>query len=394
MLTCTVFSEIMNFSSLVKHLVFELLKKVAIMNRYLKISAFSLIFIITFSLSCRKEPSTETEQPEPKAPTPVDTKVVEPNGVTKAEAEGIAVTVNGIPIMETDIEADIKKMTAQAPPAYVEKNKEQIRRQVLDRRIAIQLIDEKSKAAQITITEEEVLAQVNEIVAQQRMSLEEFKKMLQARDMDYEEWKEQISWGVKLGKLVEVEFGDQLKITDDDANNFYSANIKQYETPEQVRASHILIRPDKGDPNTDPNEAKAEALAKAQDLLRQIKEEGADFVELAKVHSQSPSKDKGGDMGFQPRGAWVASFEKVAFELKVGQISDVVETPYGYHIIKVTDRKEAGVKPFEQVREEIIKMLKQRKQGELFQKYLVQLRAGANIVFPPGKEPPPMPPRK
>ncbi len=381
----------MVFSSLVKQLILELLKKVAIMNRYPKMSAFSLIFIIIFSLSCRKEPSTETRQPEPKAPTPVDTNVVEPNVLSKAAADGIAVTVNGVPIMEADIEADIKKMTAQAPPAYVEKNKEQIRRQILDRRIAIQLIDEKSKAAKITITEEDVLAQVNEIVAQQRMSLEEFKKMLQARDMDYEEWKEQISWGVKLGKLVEVEFGDQLKITDNDANNFYSADTKQFETPEQVRASHILIKPD---PNTDPNEAKAEALAKAQDLLKQIKEEGADFAELAKVHSQSTSKDKGGDMGFQPRGAWIASFEKVAFELEVGQISDVVETPYGYHIIKVTDRKEAGVKPFEQVREEIIKMLKQKKQGELFQKYLMQLRAGANVVYPPGKEPSPVPPLK
>jgi peptidyl-prolyl cis-trans isomerase C len=226
------------------------------------------------------------------------------------------------------------------------------------------------------------------------MSLEEFKKMLQARDMDYEEWKEQISWGVKLGKLVDVEFGDQLRITDNDANNFYSANIKQYEKPEQVRASHILIRPDKSDPNKDPNEAKAVALAKAQDLLKQIKEEGADFAELAKAHSESTSKDKGGDMGFQPRGAWVASFEKVAFELKVGQISDVVETPYGYHIIKVTDRKEADIKPFEQARDEIIRMLKRKRQGEFFTKYLTQIRAEANVVFPPGKEPPSMPPRK
>ena len=366
------------------------------MNRYLTISAFFLIFIITFSLSCRKEPAgeTETERPEPKAPTQVDTKVVEPNKLSKATADGIAVTVNGVPIMETDVEADIKKMTAQAPPEYVEKNREQIRRQILDRRIAIQLIDEKSKAAQITITEEDVRAQVNEIVAQQRMSVEEFKKLIQGRGMDYDEWEEQIQWGVRLGKLVEVEFGDQLKITETDANNFYTSNIQRFETPEQVRASHILIKPDTADPNTDPNEAKAKALTKAQDLLKQIKEGAADFAELAKAHSESTSKEKGGDMGFQPRGAWVASFEKVAFELKVGQISDVVETPYGYHIIKVTDRKEAGVKPFEQARDEIMKMLKQRKQGELFAKYLMQIRSEANVVFPPGKEPPPMPPRK
>ena len=363
------------------------------MKRFLSISACLILFIITFSLSCRKEPAgeTDTKQPETKAPTPVDTRVVEPNESSKTAVNEVAVTVNGVAIMETDIEADFKKMTAQAPPAYVEKNKEQIRRQVLDRRIAIQLIDEKTKAAQITITEEDVLAQINEIIAQQNMSLEEFKKMLQSRDMDYNEWKEQVSWGVKLGKLVQAEFGDQLNVTDDDANDFYTANIKQFETPEQVRASHILIRPDKSDPNIDPNEAKAEAMAKAQGLLKQIKEEDADFAELAKVHSQSPSKDKGGDMGFQPRGAWVASFEKVAFEMEVGKISDVVETPYGYHIIKVTDRKEAGIKTFEQAKDNIIKMLKQQKQRPFITKYIDSLKAGAKIVYPPGKEPPLVP---
>ncbi|MGB2809978.1 MAG: peptidylprolyl isomerase [Sedimentisphaerales bacterium] len=363
------------------------------MKKYLTILACLVIFIVVFG--CRQKPSaeTETERAEPNAPAQIDTKAVEPKQVAKAAADGVAVTVNGVAITEKEVDADFKKMTAHMPATSVEQNKVEFRQQILDRIIAVRLIDEKSKATKITITDEDVRAQVAEIAAQQGVSVEEFKKMLLSRGMDYDEWEEQIRWGVKLGKLVEADFGDQLNITDTDANNFYSANIKQFETFEQVRASHILIRPDKADPNTDPNEAKAEALAKARDLLRQIKEEGADFAELAKVHSQSPSKEKGGDMGFQPRGAWVASFEKVAFELEVGQISDVVETPYGYHIIKVTDRKEAGVKPFEQARDEIIKMLKQRERMGFFGKYLMKLRAEAKVVYPPGKELPPVAPR-
>lgn len=361
------------------------------MKRYLTVSTWLVILIVAFG--CRQKPSVETEneRPEPNAPAQDDTKVVEPKQATKAAADGVAVTVNGVAIMETDIEADIKKMTAQAPPAYVEQNKERFRQQALDRRIAIQLIAEKAKAAKITVTEEDIRAQVKEIIAQQRMSVEEFKKMLKSRGMDYDEWEQQVQWGVMLGRLVEADFGDQLTITDTDANNFYSANIKQFDTPEQVRASHILVQPDTTDPNTEPNEAKAKALAKAQDLLKQIKE-GADFAELAKATGGYPSAPRGGDLGFRPIGVWDEPFEKVAFELKIGQTSDVVETRFGYHIIKVTDRKEASHKTFEQAVDEIKSTLKRRKQNELFQKYLVQLRTEAKIVYPPGKEPPPPPP--
>ncbi len=362
------------------------------MNRYLTILACLVIFIVAFG--CRQKPSaeTETERAEPNAPAQIDTKAVEPKQVAKAAADEVAVTVDGVAITEKEVDADFKKMTAQMPATFVEQNKVKFRQQILDRIIAIRLIGEKSKAAKITITDEDVRAQVAEIAAQQGMSVEEIKKMLQSRGMNYDEWEQQIRWGVKLGKLVEAEFGDQLKITENDANNFYSANLKRFETPEQVRASHILVKPDMTDPNIDPNEAKAKALAKVQDLLKQI-EEGADFATLAKANSDCASKAKGGDLGYFGRGRWEAPFEKVAFELKVNEVSDVVKTQLGYHIIKVTDRNEAGVNPFEQARDEIIKMLKQRKQRELFAKYLMQLKAEAKIVYPPGKEPPPVTPR-
>ncbi|MHC4642837.1 MAG: peptidylprolyl isomerase [Planctomycetota bacterium] len=360
------------------------------MKRYLTISILLTVFVMVFGLSCRRKPSAESQEPGPKTPAGNEADAVESKQETKAAADGVAVTVNGVAIMEKDIDADFKKMTAQAPPAYVEQNKEQFRRQVLDRAIAIKLIDEKAKAAKITVTEEDILAQVNEIAAQQRMSSEDFKKMLQSRGMDYDEWKQQIQWGVMLGKLVEADFGDQLNITDTDANNFYSANIKQFDTPEQVKASHILITP-VTDPNVDPNEAEAGALAKAQDLLKQVKE-GANFAELATANSDCPSKAKGGDLGYFGRGGMAPPFEKAAFALKVNEVGDIVKTQFGYHIIKVTDKKEASRKTFEQAKQEIVRTLKQQKQRELFAKYLEQIRAEAKIVYPPGKEPPPVTP--
>lgn len=362
------------------------------MKRYLTISAWLVIFVVAFGLACRQKPSAETEsgRPEPNVPAQIETEVVEPKRVAETAADAVAVTVNGVAVTEKEVDADFKKMTAQMPAAFIEQNKVKFRQQILDRIIAIRLIDEKIKAARIVVTEEEVLDQIKEIAAQQGVSVEEFKKMLQSRGMDYDEWGQQIRWGVMLGKLVEAESGDQLKITENDANNFYTSNIQRFETPEQVRASHILIKP-VTDPNIDPNEAKAKALAKAQDLLKQVKEEGADFAELAKANSDCPSKAKGGDLGLFGGGRMVPAFDKVAFTLKVNEVSDVVQTQFGYHIIKVTDKKEASRKTFEQAKDEIIKMLSQRKQRELFTKYLEKLKAEAKIVYPPGKEPLPTP---
>jgi peptidyl-prolyl cis-trans isomerase C len=147
--------------------------------------------------------------------------------------------------------------------------------------------------------------------------------------------------------------------------------------PEQVRVSHILIQSELADPNI----AKAEAKAKAQDLLQRIKD-GADFAELAKAHSDCLSASKGGDLGFFPRGESTPKFEKVAFELEIGKISDIVETEYGCHIIKAMDHKDASVVSYAQAKDDIIKELTEKKQLEFAEKYISSLKAQANIVFP------------
>ena len=144
------------------------------------------------------------------------------------------------------------------------------------------------------------------------------------------------------------------------------------------------------DPNVDPNEDKANARAKArekaEDLLKQIKD-GADFAELAKSHSACPSAPQGGDLSFFPRGQTTPVFENAAFEMEVGQISEIVETEYGYHIIKATDHKEAGTIAFDQVKNNIIMQLTQTKQSEIAEEYIESLKAGAKRVYPAGKEP-------
>jgi peptidyl-prolyl cis-trans isomerase C len=131
----------------------------------------------------------------------------------------------------------------------------------------------------------------------------------------------------------------------------------------------------------DPNEAKARARTKIEGLLKQIKD-GADFAELARANSVCPSAPQGGDLDFFPRGKTTPAFEKVAFELQVGQISDVVETEYGFHIIKATDHEDPTDITFEQAKEKIIEQLTAEKQSEFADEYLKKLMAEAKIVYP------------
>jgi peptidyl-prolyl cis-trans isomerase D len=147
-----------------------------------------------------------------------------------------------------------------------------------------------------------------------------------------------------------------------DIQRFYSSHLDQYRLPERVKVRHILITtpPPGADGKTD-QKAVDEARAKATDVLKQLKA-GGNFAELAKKYSQDPgSADKGGELGWAQRGGFVPEFEKVAFALNPGQISDLVQTSFGFHIIQGEEKDTARVKPLAEVKDEIEKQLKAEK---------------------------------
>jgi peptidyl-prolyl cis-trans isomerase D len=153
-------------------------------------------------------------------------------------------------------------------------------------------------------------------------------------------------------KYVLIDFdGLRAKITIPaaDVQQAYNTNIEQYSTPEQVRASHILLKTEGKDDAT--------VKAKAEDLLKKAKG-GADFAELAKANSEDEGSAKnGGDLDFFGRGRMVPEFDQVAFQLQPGQLSDLVKTQYGYHIIKVTDKKAASTRSIDDVRQQLTDQL-------------------------------------
>ena len=141
----------------------------------------------------------------------------------------------------------------------------------------------------------------------------------------------------------------KVKVTDKDVEEYYKNHPKEFEKPETVKARHILIG-FKGDMTEDQ---KKELRKKADDVLKKAKG-GDDFAQLASEYSDDPgSKTKGGELGYFPKGNMVPEFENAAFNLKPGVISDVIETPYGYHIIKVEDKKAAEMPAFDSIKEQV-----------------------------------------
>jgi len=330
-------------------------------------------------------------KPEVKAEVPAAPEakvmVAEPNaGKVAAEDNGIAATVNGIVIKDAEVDAKVstymERMAAQIPPNMVEQYRTQIRGQALESMIVEQLLAEQVKKMGISITDKDVNDKLNEIIAAQPggMTMESFKAMLAAQGQSFDVVKGQIKKTLGYEKLLGA-----VEVNDAEAKAFYDENKEDFNKPEQVKASHILI---KVAPTATPEE-KTAAKAKIDGLLKQVKG-GGDFAALAKENSDDPgSKIMGGDLGFFDRNTMVKEFADTAFAMKVGQVSNVVETQYGYHIIKVTDRKEGGLTSFDKAKADIVRSLQDKKKNELFRQLIEKVKAGAKIEYPPGKEPKP-----
>jgi peptidyl-prolyl cis-trans isomerase D len=170
----------------------------------------------------------------------------------------------------------------------------------------------------------------------------------------------------------------QAAVTDDDIKSYYEQNKKQYSTEEQRRASHILIEVKKDASAAD----KAAAKAKAEGLAAQLRKNPGDFAKLAKANSQDPgSAENGGDLGFFDKGAMLKPFADAAFSLKQGEISDPVESDFGYHVIEVTGIKPAAVKPLESVKDEIAGEIKKQIAAKKYSEMADQF---GNLVYENG----------
>ena len=291
-------------------------------------------------------------------------------GMAAPAPDAVIATVNDSEILQTDVDFIFtnlvlpqvqQQMQGQELPA---EQVVMIQRNILDQLIVQKLILEEAFSLNVIANEE--------MLTQQMESAKQFMP-----DVDTERLEKLLKDDLTVQQAIQEAVVAALSVSDEEAQSYYDGRTEQFLQPEQVQASHIivLLEPDA------EQEAKDAARQKIDEVLVKA-QAGEDFAELAKEFSEGPSKDAGGDLGFFSRGQMVPEFEDVAFAMNEGDISDVVETQFGYHVIMVTGKKAGGQIAFEDVAEQIRQTLLNEKTNAGINAWIDTLRANATIDVP------------
>jgi peptidyl-prolyl cis-trans isomerase C len=294
----------------------------------------------------------------------------------------VAATVNGTKITEGQInkilQARMEQLAGRIPENMRDQYSQQLRKRILDQLIIEELLTQKEKQKNIDVNQTELDSAINKMMKEQNLTVDEFKSLLKAYGTTFAEYQDNMHKKLAFEKLMDSEFAGKITTpTEEQEKAYYNENIQMFQEPESIHARHILIMPSK---EGDPNKAKAVAKAKAEKILKELKA-GADFNDLAKKDSNCPSAPNGGDLGTQPRGSYVPEFEKAAYALKPGQMSDVVETQFGYHIIKLVAHNDANTVTFEKAKDKIEKALTDKQKEDIVVAYIQQMKKAADIKY-------------
>jgi len=249
-----------------------------------------------------------------------------------------------------------------------------VERDILDELIGRELLrQEGSKHIPVDI-DKQVQEQIDQVTAQVG-GQEQLKKTLAETGITPDEYAKRVRDNVIIRGAIESAVDKEVKIAPEDVRAYYDKNPDQFKQPEMVRASHILIRcaPDATD------EVKKEKRTQI-DSVRALVKGGEKFADVAKKFSEDPgSGANGGDLGFFGRGQMVPEFDAAAFSLKTNEVSDVITTQFGYHVLMVTGHKPAQTVPFDQVKDDLAKFLKQRKGNDVTRDQVASLRKAAKV---------------
>lgn len=283
--------------------------------------------------------------------------------------------VEGKQIKPSDIEGPLNALAARSgkkPEELTDAERLAAARMVVDNLIVQELVNK--RAANEAVSDEEVNARFSKM-AEQFPDPQKFDEQLKQAGLTRETLKERIKEGLRGNKWLEAQISGKADVTEDEAKGFYDSHPEAFKAPEMVRASHILIlTPEDATPEVLKEKEKAINAAAARIA------KGEDFAKVAKEVSEDPgTKEKGGDLDFFPHQAMVPEFADAAFALKENEVSKVVKSKYGYHIIKQTGHKEARTIPFEEAKPRLTAYLGTQKKQQVVQAFLKDLVAKADV---------------
>lgn len=280
-----------------------------------------------------------------------------------------------------EIESQGKAMRISSINDIPKEERAQFRKMVLNNMLEKMLILESAKEKKLTVSDDDMQAEMKELKG--RFPDEAaFQSALQQQNIKEKDLEEKIRESMTIRKVMESVADTTPTITEQQLKEYYDENPDRFKQEEEVRASHILIKVDKG---ATPDE-KSAAKKKIEEIRDKITK-GGDFAKLANEFSDCPSgKRSGGDLDWFGKGRMVPEFEKAAFNLKPGEMSDIVETSFGYHIIKVTDKRSAKTIGYDEVKADLRQDLINREKGKKFMDWLKERKNKVTFMNPEDKE--------
>jgi len=254
----------------------------------------------------------------------------------------------------------------QELPQLVERAREQA--------VGTKLLMDEAARSNLEVSEEDIESQLGKVV-EQVGGVEAFKKALEQQQIDEVAFREQLKQGCRVDKLIQESTKGVCDPTEDDLKNYYEDHKDDFQNEERVLAQHILVTPD-GTEEASKNAARQ----KISDIKERVAS-GADFSDEAAAHSMCPSGKEGGSLGWFGRGMMVPEFDTAVFDMNVGDVSDIVETQFGYHLIYKTDHEPANEASYEDARPRILELLRHSRRGEAVTAYVNSLKAGATIEY-------------
>ena len=310
-------------------------------------------------------------------------KPIQPNPLT-TDPNAVLIRVNGEEITRGDVQewmaAAMQQVAGQVPPQQLQQMQAQMYQRIKDDLINKTLLEAAMAAANVVVSEEDIAKTIEQVKSRPLPEGMTFEAALAAQGTTLEELTENIKEQLETRQFLESKTEGIVDATEEEAKEFYDSNPDRFKKPESIAASHILLKLD----DTITNEVeiaamKTEKKAQLEKIRTDIISGTNTFEEAAAHFSDCPSKAQGGSLGPFGKGQMVPEFEVAAFTQEVGEVGDVVETQFGYHIIKVSDHQEEGVVAFDESKEQIVDFLSNQKKQEAVQAFIKSLRDSATI---------------
>ncbi len=322
--------------------------------------AKALFILLSFSLWAFLVGTIHAQKAEQKTPT-----------------VGKAAVVNGVVIQEEEVNRGLlyhqQRLLATTGQVVRPEMMMEARKMIVENLINRELLYQLSQKKPIVIDDAQVNEQLDRL-KKQYPDEQVYKDSLAEDHLSEDALKSQIKMSLAVQQVVEKEFGGNLDVSEGEVKAFYDGNPQYFTEPEAIRASEILIKVD----SKAEAAKKEEARKKLVDIQKRL-QKGEDFAILAKDFSQSASATQGGDLGMLPRGSMPKAFDDAAFSLKPGEVSNVVETELGFHLIKVHEKRPEKIVPFKEVEERIRQHLANQKLKQRVDEYLNEEKKTAKI---------------